>query len=252
MIALEPPRGMVPVHDIWTEDKEADIRIEGGRSLRTFKLSVEDERVQYIIRAPTDRPIKAKVELWIGPQRCVHTLKFDCQNGYLYPVRGTIKFKKGVEPVLKISTDGGYDFPLVCGVFVPNREESNMIGGLTEDMFYSAPMKERVQGGSIIHGNAKGGAVRNFIVPNTWKKTQLMFWSKDVGKKSLKSDVEFLQGPNEAKQTMFVQCGGSTQPYHMVLDTEGGGVIRCNSKKFMEDGLFEIAVAPYEIGEPPH
>ena len=37
-----------------------------------------------------------------------------------------------------------------------------------------------------------------------------------------------------------------TQPYHAVIDTPGSGwTIRCNSKKFLEDGLFEIAVAPY-------
>ena len=40
--------------------------------------------------------------------------------------------------------------------------------------------------------------------------------------------------------------GGSTQPYHAVIDTPGPGwMVRCNSKKYLEDGLFEIACAPY-------
>ena len=49
-----------------------------------------------------------------------------------------------------------------------------------------------------------------------------------------------------AKQFINLRCGGSTQPYHAVIDTPGDGwMIRCNSKKYLEDGLFEIAVAPY-------
>eukprot|EP00966_Prymnesium_polylepis_P333180 7388651-Prymnesium_polylepis.1 len=73
-----------------------------------------------------------------------------------------------------------------------------------------------------------------------------MIWSKDVGRKSFKTNIEILQGPNNAKQFINLRCGGSTQPYHAVINTPGSGwMIRCNSKKYLEDGLFEIAVAPF-------
>jgi len=76
-----------------------------------------------------------------------------------------------------------------------------------------------------------------------------MVWSKDVGRKSFKTNIEVLQGPNNQKQHINLRCGGSTQPYHAVIDTPGADwMIRCNSKKYLEDGLFEIAIAPYEIG----
>jgi len=239
-----PPAGWQAVkEDLWSADKKADIRIEGGKTLKTFAMPSHAERVQYILTSPNGRPVKAKVELWIGPNRCVHELIYDCMNGLTYPLKSTMHFKK-LSPVLKVSTDGTFEFPLECGVFVPSPEESKVVGGICEDMFYSAPMKDRVQGGSTIDN--KGGAIRSFQIDPTWEKTQIMVWSKDVGKKSFKTNIEVLQGPNNAKQHLNLRCGGSTQPYHTVIDTPGSGwMIRCNSKKYLEDGLFEIAVAPY-------
>jgi len=239
-----PPAGWQAVkEDLWSADKKADIRIEGGKTLKTFAMPSHAERVQYILTSPNGRPVKAKVELWIGPNRCVHELIYDCMNGLTYPLKSTMQFKK-LSPVLKVSTDGTFEFPLECGVFVPSPEESKVVGGICEDMFYSAPMKDRVQGGSTIDN--KGGAIRSFQIDPSWEKTQIMVWSKDVGKKSFKTNIEILQGPNNAKQHLNLRCGGSTQPYHTVIDTPGSGwMIRCNSKKYLEDGLFEIAVAPY-------
>ena len=116
-------------------------------------------------------------------------------------------------------------------------------------MFYNAPMKEKVQSGSTLDN--KGGAIRTFKIDPTWDKTQLMVWSGDVGKKSFKTNIEILQGPNNAKQFLNLRCGGSTQPYHAVIDTPGSGWwLRCNDKKFIEDGKFEIAVGPYTEGDP--
>ena len=279
------PEGWQAVkEELWTPDKKPDIRIEGGKTLKTFAMPSHAERVQYMLTSPNGRPVKAKVELWIGPNRCVHgehtsspsaslsgpsprtlplslahpdyhsfaltaalrrpaELIYDCMNGLTYPLKSTLQFKK-LSPVLKVSTDGTFEFPLETGVFVPSPEESKKVGAICKDMFYSAPMKDRVQGGSTIDN--KGGAIRSFNIDPTWEQTQIMVWSADVGKKSFKTNIEILQGPNNAKQHLNLRCGGSTQPYHTVIDTPGSGwMIRCNSKKYLEDGLFEIAVAPY-------
>mmetsp|Transcript_89276 Transcript_89276/g.268464 ORF Transcript_89276/g.268464 Transcript_89276/m.268464 type:complete len:265 (+) Transcript_89276:3-797(+) len=242
-----PPEGWEAVSEtteLWAPEKKADIRIEGGQTLKTFQMPSHAERVQYVLSSPGSRPIKAKVELWIGPIRCVHEMKYDCMNGGSFPLKATLKFKK-LSPVLKVSTDGTFEFPLECGVFVPSPDESaNIEDMLEKDMFYNSPMKDRVQGGSTIDN--KGGAIRTFAIDPKWDKTQLMIWSKDVGRKSFKTNIEILQGPNNAKQFLDLRCGGSTQPYHAVINTPGSGwMIRCNSKKYLEDGLFEIAVAPF-------
>lgn len=165
------PPGMVAVApELWGDDKRADIRIEGGSTLKTFKMPDHAERVQYILTSPGGRPVKAKVELWIGPQRCVHELIYDCMDGFSFPLKATLGFKK-LSPVLKISTDGSYEFPLECGVFVPSPDESKDIVDTTTDMFYTAPMKDRVQGGSTIDN--KGGAIRTFNIDPSWEKTQV-------------------------------------------------------------------------------
>ncbi len=241
--AVAPPPGWTA---IWPEEKAADIRIEGGKTLKTFKMPDYAERVQYILKSPNGRPVKAKVELWIGPIRCVHEMIYDCMNGGNFPLRATLKFKK-LSPVLKISGDGDFEFPIVCGVFVPSPEESKAIGDYCEkDMFYNAPMKEAVQGGQDWSKSGGGGAIKSFPLDPSWDKVQIMVWSKDVGKKSFKTNIEVLQGPNNAKQHINLRCGGSTQPYHAVIDTPGSDwMIRCNSKKYLEDGKFEIAVAPF-------
>ncbi|KOO29105.1 hypothetical protein Ctob_010491 [Chrysochromulina tobinii] len=241
--AMKAPTGWMA---LWPEEKKADIRIEGGKTLKTFKMPDYAERVQYIIQSPNGRPVKAKVELWIGPIRCVHEMIYDSMSGGTFPLRATLKFKK-LSPVLKISGDGDFEFPLVCGVFVPSPEESKVIGNYCEkDMFYNSPMKEAVQGGQDWSAKGGGGAIKSFPIPSSWEKVQVMVWSGDVGKKSFKTNIELLQGPNNAKQHINLRCGGSTQPYHAVLDTPGEGwMIRCNSKKYLEDGKFEIAVAPF-------
>jgi len=247
MANVAGPEGWVPVDEatLWG-GKTATERIEGGQTLKTFKMPLYAERVQYILMSPSNRPIRAKVELWIGPQRCVHEHIYTTSamdNGQ-FGLKVNLKFKKSVEPVLKVMTDSTAEFPLLYGVFVPSPEESKKIDQITTDMFYNAPMKEKVQGGSTIDN--KGGAIRTFNIDNTWEKTQIMVWSKDVGKKSFKTNIEILQGPNNPKQFLNLRCGGSTQPFHCVIDTPGAGwMVRCNSKKYLEDGLFEIACAPY-------
>jgi hypothetical protein len=240
---MTPPPGWMAVEEIWDPSKKANIRVEGGKTLKTFKMPEHAERVQYMITSPTGRPLKARVELWIGPIRKVHEMILNCMNGQEYPLKATLQFKK-LSPVLQISTDGEFEFPLLCNVFVPTPEESTRIGKLTAGMFNSAPLKDRVQGGSTI--DKKGGAIRSFKIDPSWEKTQIMVWSKDVGKKSFRTNIEVLQGPNNQKQHISLQCGGSTQPYHCVIDTPGPDwTVRCNSKKFVEDGLFEIALAPF-------
>jgi len=190
--------------------------------------------------------LKAEAHLWIGPIRQVHTLKIDSENGELTPVHSTIKFKK-VAPTLKIMTQEHLEYPLLVSVSVPTPERSKQLDDNYQRVWKSATpeQKQKSQGGEVSGGK---GSVRYWTIPPEVQSVEVLIWSVDVGKKSFKMDFEVLQGPNTIKQKIYFQCGGGTQPYHAVLQTPGEGcVIRVRNKKFVEDGLCEIAIVPYEV-----
>jgi len=196
--------------------------------------------------------MKCTVQLWVGPLRNVHTLNVDVQDGKKTPYTATLKFKK-LAPTLKISTSDDLELPIQCDVFVPSPARSKELLANTESMWNSATIpdqKQLVQGGSTQIGGG-GGSVRTWTVPDDVDAVQIISWSKDVGKKSFRTKIEMLQGPNNFKQYYKLQCGGGSQPYHGVLQTPGPGwIIRIKNDKFLEDGLFQFAVMPYK-GDAP-
>mmetsp|Transcript_11958 Transcript_11958/g.33115 ORF Transcript_11958/g.33115 Transcript_11958/m.33115 type:complete len:293 (+) Transcript_11958:202-1080(+) len=221
-------------------------RIEGGGgTIRTYQVPPGVERLQYVIRSD-GRPLKARVELWIGPIRRIHYCELDMMNGAKTPYRATLKFKPlGVTLRIGTTKKSSGEFPIMAGVYVPKPDESKSIGKLTQAVF-EGNEKTLVQGGAIEGGH---GAVRVFKYDETIKSMQLVIWSRDVGKKSYKAYIEVLNGPNNDKQILDLQCGGGTQPYHAVIQTPGIGEIRLYNKKYIEDGLFQIAMVPYEYND---
>jgi hypothetical protein len=225
-------------------------RIEGSGTVRNYKIPPWAERVQYVLTT-NGRPLKATVELWVGPIRKTHTLEISVENGQKTPVRATLKFKKGTE-VITIRTSDAGELPCSACVVVPSPDRSKALGANTERVFDSNP-RTRVQGGIIQPDGESKGAVRYFNVPPDVEAVQVLLWSKNTGKKSLKAKIEVLQGPNNPKQSFDLQCGGGSQPYHAVFETPGGGgVLRIINKKFLEDGLFEVAVVPIALSELPN
>lgn len=222
-------------------------KIEGQGTVRTYAIPEWATRVQMKLKT-NGRPMKGEVNLWLGPLRKTHTLKINNESGAEFPVEALLKFKQG-PPILKISTTGDANLPMMVGVHVPSPERAAELEANTEKVFDEAVLgddKQRIQGGST---NGKHGAWVYYNVPADVDSVQLLGWSRDSGKKSFKANIELLQGPNNLKQSYFLQCGGGSQPYHAVYQTPGPGwVVRIQNKKFMEDGLVDIAVVPYKKG----
>jgi hypothetical protein len=157
------------------------------------------------------------------------------------PFRAMLKFKPGTK-TLKISTTGSHEFPLEFGAEVPNMARMKETWKATQKVFDAGP-KTIVQGGSTEGG---GGSVRYFNIPDTVESVQMVLWSRDLGKRTVKAKIEVLQGPNSIRQLYDLHCGGSTQPYHCVIPTPGTGwTIRVIATNYMEFP-FEAVVVPYE------
>eukprot|EP00979_Chaetoceros_neogracilis_P014780 scaffold4897_cov272-Chaetoceros_neogracile.AAC.2 len=236
-----------PEFEIFPEEYDSVIkRIDGGGTIKSCKMPKWATRVQYKIET-FGRPAKGEVNLWLGPGRSTHTLKFDTESGVEFPIEGTLSFKNGHDgaPVLRVSTSDDYCFPMKFSAHVPSTKRALELAANTEKSFYEATKEEKmvIQGG---HTDGKQGAWKYWNIPQEVDSIQLIGWSTDTGKKSFKVQCELLQGPNNVKQSMALQCGGGSQPYHMVLQTPGSGwVVRMQNKKFMADGLIEFAVLPY-------
>lgn len=178
-------------------------------------------------------------------------MSIDLENGAITPFRSVLKFKKGVGPVLRVITTDSVEYPMEAAISVPSKERSAALGKSTELLFDSSE-KLLIQGGDIQgvpfgKAGGVGGAVRTFPIPTEVNSVQLIVWSRDTGSKSLKAKIELLQGPNNVKQNYDLQVSGSHQPYTCVFQTPGPGYqIRIQNKKFVEDGLFQAALVPYD------
>lgn len=221
-------------------------QIQGGNSRLTYKLPQGADRAQIFINSH-GRPLKARVELWLGPIRRVHFMDISCMNGAETPYRGCIKFKNtdsAGPQTIEISTSDDQAFPALVGVDVMTPERSKERQGVF-DAIWKSSTKLYSQGDKT---------VRSIPIADHVKSIQVLVWSKDVGKKSFKVNVELLQGPNCKRQSYALQCGGGTQPYHAVFEVPGNGwTMRWTNTKTLHDGSHEFAVVPYELEEdaPP-
>jgi len=215
-------------------------QIQGGNSRLTWKMPQGADRLQMLIQT-NGRPLKARVELWLGPIRRVHFMDISCMNGAETPFRACLKFKNtdsAGPQTLEISTSEDSAFPALVGVDVMTNDRSKERQEAF-DKIWKASTKLYSQGDKT---------VRSIPIADHCKSVQLLVWSKDVGKKSFKVNVELLQGPNCKRQYYELQCGGGTQPYHAIFETPGNGwTMRWTNTKTLHDGSHEFVVVPYEL-----
>jgi len=147
-------------------------------------------------------------------------LEIAIENGQATPVRGTLKFKKGTK-VITIRTSEAPELTVSACVFIPCPNRSKQITKMVETL-WNDNIKTKVQGGMVLpNGKVGNGAVCNFTIPAGIKAVQIMYWSKETGKKSLKAKMEILQCPNNPKQTFDLQCGGGSQPVSYYFGNAG-------------------------------
>jgi hypothetical protein len=206
----------------------------------TYKMPPGSSKVQMLVQSH-GRPVTARVELWCGPIRRTHFMDINCMNGSETPFRATLTFKNtdsAGPQVLQINTKEDSAFPAFVGVDVltPDRCKERQA---VFDAIWKSSTKIYSQGNKTI---------RSVPIADNCKSVQLLVWSKDVGKKSFKVNIEMLQGPNCKRQYYELQCGGGSQPYHAVFETPGNGwTFRLLNTKTIHDGSAEFVLVPYEV-----
>lgn len=212
-------------------------RIEGAGTVKTFPIPPDATRIEYIVETE-GRPMKASIDMWVGPIRQTHTLKIDSQDGSKNPYRGILKVKPAYQE-LKISNSGPYEFPMSAGIRIASTERADELIKATDDLW------DKVDH-TVVQG---GGAIRSFPIDTSVDVVQLMFWSRDVGGKGPHAKVEVLQGPNNQRQLINARCSGGSQPYTCLIETPGAGwTLRITNLKELEFP-FECAVVPYKAGK---
>lgn len=220
-------------------------RIEGGSTLRTYHMPPNGERCHYMLSSD-GRPLKAKVEMWLGPNRRTHQMVMDLMDGRKTPFRAILKFKKGAQ-VLKVSTNGNVEYPLNAGVRAVTAADNDAVAAITKKLWdENEPVI--LQGGDT-EGNE--GALRSFPIDDNVDSVHVIISSGEIGRKSTKLKMEVLQGPNNPRQFYDLHLSGGSQPYHCILATPGeGAVVRIRSKHFLEFPT-KVLVLPYEKTNHP-
>jgi hypothetical protein len=189
--------------------------MQGGKTVRTYQMPPWADKCQMSFKT-NGRPLRCTAQVWIGPLRTTHTVTMNNMNGQTNPYLSTITFKK-LAPAIRVITGESFEMPIEAAVWVPPPDRAEKIGKKIKELWDSATpgdQKKLIQGADVSGGI---GAVRTWEIPANVKSVQVISWSKDTSKKSLKARIEVLQGPNNKKQDYDLQCGGSTQPLHAVF-----------------------------------
>ena len=214
-------------------------RIEGGTTNRIWLMPPGTERA--IIHIMTNgRPLRAKVELFVGPIRTAHTLMISNQDGSETPHRAVLRFKPGPW-VIRITNTGSPEFPLLAGVEAASPERSKELATITQRS-WNRRTPVTLQGSSY-----RDGAVRTFPIDTDVESVQVLCFS--ASGKGLKVKIEMIQGPSNTRQSYDLQCSGGSQPYHAMFQTPGPGwTIRMVSKNYLEYPC-QVVVVPFKMAD---
>jgi len=219
--------------------------MQGGGTLKTWKMPEGTQRAEMAFKT-NGRPLSAMVELLIGPIRKTHTINIKNQDGAISPYKACLKFKPGPWTI-RITNTGPYEFPMEAGLAVADSVKNEEIEERTLTMFKNAD-RVLLQGGD---SKSKGGQVHSFPIDANVKSVNVIGWSGNLSKikKGMKIKIEATKGPNEPRQSYDLHCGGSTQPYHCIIQTPGSGwTLRIWSKNVVEYPC-EVAVVPHEVDD---
>jgi len=159
-------------------------RVEGlTRKTWKFHDNTKD-RVQVAVTSE-GRPVKAEIQLWLGPDWTPFSLKAYSEDGSIRPIH-TLIGTRNKAAMIEVKNAGENEFPVMAA--------SNYAKGFMAQLPTDLPAT--TQGVKIA-----GGALRSFPLESAVEKLELVL--KTEGKQ-LNARIEILNAPNNPKQTYEV------------------------------------------------
>ena len=185
-----------------TPDGALEQRVE-GKTRKTWTFNdLSKDRVQVAVKSE-GRPVKADIQLWIGPDWTPFTLKAYSEDGKERPIQALIGTRNKAA-MIEVRNVGEYEFPFSAAA---NYADASMASKADPPAAHG----ERVDGGALRSFPLDAGSEKLEVVLNT-------------DGKQLNARVELLNAPNNPKQTFEVFTNnGELNSLSVCFDTPDPG-----------------------------
>ena len=216
------------------------VTVQGG-TLKTCSFPENIERISLYLK--TDgRPLNADVEMWQGPENSPQKISLYIEDGFFRTFSTTLELPGDFNSIAVRNT-GELELPITAGLEAESNvksvfESGGDIVGPAETLISTTRNIAVIQG---------GGTVYTANVPPSVQSMECVLSSDG---RPLNAKIEFIQGPDNAKQVMDVYTeNGHERPFYIVFDTPGNdNVIRIVNTGTVQFPLF-AAVEPYEVDD---
>jgi hypothetical protein len=208
------------------------LRVEGD-ALKTCSLDHAVQRAEILMKSG-GRPLHGELELWQGYSNTPQKIKVYVEDGKERSIRATLECP-GTSNSVSIRNTAGEEFPIVVGL--KTDYGGNGISRTPMDTLRATKRPQIVQ----------GGAVHTVTFPPGVDSVQILLQSDG---RPMDARIEFLQGPNNIKQSMevFSEDGGARTLY-TIMDAPGSGnVVRIINTNTVEYPI-QAFIEPFIIDE---
>eukprot|EP00529_Nitzschia_sp_RCC80_P019968 CAMPEP_0113480724 /NCGR_PEP_ID=MMETSP0014_2-20120614/22028_1 /TAXON_ID=2857 /ORGANISM="Nitzschia sp." /LENGTH=423 /DNA_ID=CAMNT_0000374173 /DNA_START=17 /DNA_END=1288 /DNA_ORIENTATION=+ /assembly_acc=CAM_ASM_000159 len=216
-------------------------KIQGNGALKTWTVRQQTERVQVLLKAKHDMPLRAELEVWNGPENVPFKLHAFAENGSEHPLSLVVN-TPDVQNAVAIKNVGQMEFPfegVVLGDSLDD-EAGRVVDQLEDFGEHGGPNKEKEA--------MNGESVESYNFSPQVEAVQILL--KSAKGRPLHARVEITQGPGHVKQYLDVFSeNGTDRPLFCVLDTPGcvfGSTVRVVNTGTMVFP-FKAYVEPYLV-----
>jgi len=210
------------------------VRIEGSE-LRTWSFDdISIERVQVFLKADSDSPLTANVDLWHGPDDTPHKMTVYLEDGNLHPLSTVMETPVGRNTV---AIENAAEFGISLKAAVVASDFGNGSHGF-------GPLSEKLSTMDREDKEMESGEVRTWPISAEVGSVQLLLRTY---KRPLHARVELVSSHRVTQAIEIYTEDGLERPFYIVMETPGeGSVVRVVNTA--PDGIcMDAIVDPYIV-----